>query len=271
MLIKNFEEFTQHINEKLILFNNGAQYGQVVFTAGGAGSGKSFAISNFMEAHKFKSIDLDYMQKLFLKFAREHPEEYKKFTELDQKNPNDVSRLHNIMKEKGFRSTLLTNILNSAVEGRLPNLLFDTTMKDPSKLHNHIPKLLKVGYDPENIHLVWTLTDYSIAVERNRSRERIVPDDVMLKSHDGAAITMDKLFSGNLPEGFDGSIKVILNNPEETIFWDNREIDIVKDFTYMTVKEPGEGLITDRNLRSKLYMWIKNNVPRTTQSTVFGK
>ena len=36
------------LEEKLILYNNGAKYGQVVFLAGGAGSGKGFAISNFM-------------------------------------------------------------------------------------------------------------------------------------------------------------------------------------------------------------------------------
>ena len=33
--------------EKLIMFNQGKKYGQVVFMAGGAGSGKGFASKNF--------------------------------------------------------------------------------------------------------------------------------------------------------------------------------------------------------------------------------
>ena len=33
------EEY-QQLDEKLIMFNNGARYGQIVFLAGGAGSGK---------------------------------------------------------------------------------------------------------------------------------------------------------------------------------------------------------------------------------------
>ena len=38
----------QELEEKLILFNGGKNYGQIVFMAGGAGSGKGFAIQNFM-------------------------------------------------------------------------------------------------------------------------------------------------------------------------------------------------------------------------------
>ena len=43
-----FEEITEDIlNEKLITYGNRKPYGQIVFMAGGAGSGKGFAISNF--------------------------------------------------------------------------------------------------------------------------------------------------------------------------------------------------------------------------------
>ena len=44
--ISDYEALQQYkeLNEKLILFNNGKRYGQIVFMAGGAGSGKGFAI-----------------------------------------------------------------------------------------------------------------------------------------------------------------------------------------------------------------------------------
>ena len=41
---KLFEEF---LEEKLIMLSNGKKYGQIVFLAGGAGSGKGFAMFNF--------------------------------------------------------------------------------------------------------------------------------------------------------------------------------------------------------------------------------
>ena len=59
---KNLLEYRQ-LEEKLILFNNGARYGQIVFLAGGAGSGKGFAIKNFMEGNKFKIRDVDEWKK----------------------------------------------------------------------------------------------------------------------------------------------------------------------------------------------------------------
>jgi len=49
--------------EKLITYNNRAPYGQVVFLAGGAGSGKGFAISNFLDSAGYKLRDVDEMKK----------------------------------------------------------------------------------------------------------------------------------------------------------------------------------------------------------------
>ncbi len=42
----------QQLDEKLIMLNNGRKDGQIVFLAGGAGSGKGFASKNFMEIEK---------------------------------------------------------------------------------------------------------------------------------------------------------------------------------------------------------------------------
>ena len=59
----------QYLEEKLIMYNQGKRYGQIVFLAGGAGSGKGFAIDNFMEGEKFKVRDVDEWKKAFIKLA----------------------------------------------------------------------------------------------------------------------------------------------------------------------------------------------------------
>ena len=61
-----FEQTMDMLYEKLIMFRGGAKYGQVAFTSGGAGSGKGFAIQNFMESEKFKIRDVDELKKAFL-------------------------------------------------------------------------------------------------------------------------------------------------------------------------------------------------------------
>ena len=58
------------INEKLIMFNKGKKYGQIVFLAGGAGSGKGFATKNFLEMKKFKIRDVDAWKLAFIELSR---------------------------------------------------------------------------------------------------------------------------------------------------------------------------------------------------------
>ena len=54
---------SEQLDEKLITFSNRAPYGQIVFMAGGAGSGKGFAIDNFIDSAGFKVRDVDEMKK----------------------------------------------------------------------------------------------------------------------------------------------------------------------------------------------------------------
>ena len=63
--------FSQYIDlqEKLILYNQGKKYGQIVFLAGGAGSGKGFVIKNFMQGELFKIRDVDEWKKSLMKLA----------------------------------------------------------------------------------------------------------------------------------------------------------------------------------------------------------
>ena len=61
--------FREFLTEKQIVLGKGAKYGQVIFLAGGAGSGKGFAIKNFLEGSKYKVRDVDEWKKALLKIA----------------------------------------------------------------------------------------------------------------------------------------------------------------------------------------------------------
>ncbi len=262
----------QYLEEKLIMYNQGKRYGQIVFLAGGAGSGKGFAISNFMEKEKFKVRDVDEWKKAFMKLA----DTKKKFPEikgLNLKNSKDVIKLHQFVKDKGIKEKSLDLLLRDVNAKHAPNVIFDITMKDTSNIDAVIPKLLEVGYNPKNIHLTWVLTNYAVAILNNRNRERVVADDIMLLSHEGAAASMYEVIKGKLPRGLNGSVRVILNNRDNTIPYVDPDTkkpmktsqgDItIKDFTYLTLKKEGKSIGPEMDVKQQLLGWIAANVPKT--------
>jgi hypothetical protein len=274
--MKTFLEFYQQsLDEKLILYNNDANYGQIVFFAGGAGSGKGFSISNFINKNKFKIRDVDELKLKMMQMPsikRKYPE----ISSFSLKNPEDVAKLHSIAKKERIPDKqLMSWISGMKYPETLPNILFDITMKDLSQIDKYVPLLISVGYKPENIHITWVLANYSVAVIRNRNRERVVPEDILLQTHTGAATTIGKLLNLNtLPHNINGSVTVILNNPDEVTFYEKQSaggqvLSLVKDFTYLTLKKSGRPLINikelDKQVKEKLFRWVSENAPRVKE------
>jgi len=102
-------------------------------------------------------------------------------------------------------------------------------------------------------------------VQRNMERERIVPEDIVLNTHEGAATTMADFISKGLPAGMDGSVHVILNNPEQTVTYGDSDETVIKDFKYLTLKNPGEKMKNSREVKKQLALWIKRNAPQTSE------
>ena len=262
----------QYLEEKLILYNQGKRYGQIVFLAGGAGSGKGFAIRNFMEKEKFKVRDVDAWKEAFMKLA-DTTDKYPEIKGLSLKNPRDVMKIHKFVKDKGIKEKSLDLLLRDVNVRNAPNVIFDITMKDASGINTIIPKLLEVGYDSKNIHLTWVLTNYAIAIKNNQNRPRVVADDIMFLSHEGAALSMYEVIKGKIPRGLDGGVRVILNNLENTIPYvdpntkkpmKTKQGDIiVKDFTYLTLKKEGKRIGPEMGVKRQLLGWIEENVPDT--------
>jgi len=277
--------FNKFLTEKQIILGKGAKYGQIVFLAGGAGSGKGFAIANFIEGSKFKVRDVDEWKKAFLKIAT-LKNKYPKLRRLDLRKPKDVFQLHKFVKEKGIKDKTLDLMLTQAKIGRLPNIIFDVTMKDRDDITDVLPQLMAVGYNPRDIHIVWVLTNYYVAVHQNKNRDRVVPDDIMLKTHEGAAKTMWGFIKGGTPATLDGSVHVILGGAKHTVFWkdkDGRPLDgtrkgkygtdqvVIKDFKYITVKKPGRNMGKEAGLQAEVLKWIRENTPKTLKNKgIFG-
>ena len=262
----------KYLEEKLIMYNQGKRYGQVVFLAGGAGSGKGFAIRNFMEKEKFKVRDVDEWKRAFMKMA-DLQGKYPEIKGLNLKNSKDVAKIHAFVKKMGIKDKTIDLMLADANSRHLPNIMFDITMKDANDIDQYMPKLIKAGYDAKNVHLTWVLTNYAVAIVNNRNRPRVVADDIMLLSHEGAATSMYEVIKGKLPRGLNGSVRVILNNLENTIAWvdpDTKKPMLtkqgnikVKDFTYLTLKKEGKSIGPEMDVKRQLLGWIAANVPNT--------
>lgn len=288
---KRLDEAREFLEEKLITYNGGKKYGQVVFLAGGAGSGKGFAISQFMESEKFKVRDVDEMKKAYLaldKLTGKFPE----IRGLDLKKPDDVATLHAFVKKKGIKDRTLTLLLANKDPKRLPNIIFDITAKDMSDITKVVPLLLKSGYQPRDIHLTWVLTNYRVAAKANMERSRRVPIRILLGTHKGAARTMtDVMMKQKLPRSIlDGGIYVVLNNRENTVLWtdqdkastakqsraaqtagqrDGKKLEKdadfkfhVKSFSYVALKKPGKPMENDQEVMDQLYQWVDSNAPK---------
>jgi dephospho-CoA kinase len=272
--LKILEE--DYLEEKLVTFGNRAKYGQIVFLAGGAGSGKGFSIKSFIDSADFKIRDVDEMKQAWIKFSR-MKSVYPEIANANLKDPKDVAKLHAFVKSKGTKSKTLDLLLSGKAQDRLPNIMFDITAKDITDITDTLPMLFAAGYEPSNIHVVWVLTNFHIAVENNAKRSRVVPSNILLDTHLGAKTTITTLAKRGLPRGVNGSFVVILNNPQNTVNWtDNsgkpvnvtdkngKPVPVPKDFTRVILKRQGQKMTSDKAIKMQLLTWVIDNTPNKT-------
>ena len=254
------------LEEKLIVYGGGKKYGQIVFLAGGAGSGKGFASEKFMQKELFKVRDVDEWKKAFIRLSSEM-KRYSELKGLNLRNPDDVFKLHMAVKKMGIKGRSLQLLLRDVRPDRLPNIMFDITFKDTEEIDEAMPMLLRAGYQPRDIHITWVLTNYHIAVKQNKERDRVVPDDIMIATHTGAATSMYNVIKGNLPRGVDGQVNIVLNNKNNTIKFKSsdfadKKVENVQDFEYFRIKREGQRIDTSEKALEKVMTWVKSNIPR---------
>jgi len=195
------------------------------------------------------------------------------------KNADDVGFLHQYVKDIGIEDKQLTLFAKSVAGSKQkPNILFDMTfkkLKDATKKFAYIKDL---GYEPKNVHVVWVLTDYNIALDNNASRSRRVPEVILFGAHKDVGKTLsDALFNNKLPDFIDGEFHIIFNNPDNSVkYRDDNGKDIVvntkfskkasriiKRFNSVKVKEAGKPV--DRQLLSNFLTNIMKALPHDSQ------
>jgi hypothetical protein len=191
-----------------------------------------------------------------------------KLQNLNLKNPDHVYALHTLVKAMGIKDSSLAALLSGKDNPEtLPNILFDITAKDVTDITKVLPLLKNAGYKSDNIHLTWVLTSYVTAMVNNRNRSRMVPEDILLKTHEGAANTIWGLVTKALPKGMNGRVDVILNNPQHTVFYtdaDGKTIKGgVKGFLSLPLKKEKGGIFPEKVWKNKLFNWVKDNAPES--------
>jgi hypothetical protein len=270
-------EDVEFLMEKLITFGGKAypKFGNVVFMAGGAGSGKGFVLSNLVGVEG-KVLDVDELKTLASKSPmiqkRVKAELGVDLADLasNLKNPENVGKLHGIMgdylkldsrKEKALYTSVLL-----APADRKPNIIFDTTLKDLQKLEKLTRQVSELGYDKRNIHIVWVVNDIEVAKAQNLKRSRTVPTEILINTHRGAANTIGDIINmGNgLKRYMDGDIVFAFNKVgvDANLDKSGRGGSYVKDANYFYVKRAGKSPTSVDKLDKEIRMKIKSYVPK---------
>jgi len=276
--------FTDIFNERIITFNNKVypKFGNVVILAGGAGSGKGFVTSNLIGLEG-KILDVDNLKKIALK-APKFRQKVKKETghdikDLDLKNPENVSLLHRIVGitfgiPKKQQQTLIAGILTKD-KNRKPNIIFDVTLKNITKLHNITSMLEDAGYDKKHIHIVWVINKVDVAWKHNLTRDRVVPKDIFMDTHRGAALTMKNIIdSGSkLKQYMDGDFWLAFNKVgTEAANWKDGDAEVkksangggyIKTADFINIKKAGKQITSSKDISQRILDKIKEYVPKS--------
>ena len=174
-------------------------------------------------------------------------------------------------KKHFIRSEDYTVIDDNPNRKELPNLMLDRTLAWDSESTNITRKLIKSGYKPENIHVIWILTDFNFAMMINKKTKRTFPDDVIMFTHKGAKTSMVNLIFGRTSTLVNGEVYVIYGGPENTVYFvdeKGKPLDgkdggsvVIRDFDYIRVKESGKKPDRTGNIIRKLMTKVSQLTP----------
>lgn len=270
-----------NINEKLITFGGRAypKFGNVVILAGGTGSGKDFQLEELLGIEG-RIFDVDHLKTL----ALSTPKILKEITErmdltpeeIDLKNPEHVKMIHDIistvMRLPEKRDVALAKSLPIIDDillkkhDKKPNLIFNVTLKNLNKLWDIGMYTKKMGYESHNIHIVWIINDIELAKIQNLERERVVPTEILINTHEGVSTTMADILNmgNNIKKFMDGDIWFSFNKRGVNTNLQTSKFggQWLKDADYFRVKSAGKHQISISELDPKVKNMISSYVPK---------
>lgn len=198
------KKFLDYIFERRsITFDSAkANYGQCIILAGGAGSGKSFIQNKIL--CDFTVVDVDKFKETYLKMVEKGI--IKDEENYDLANPEDVSKLHVKVKQRGWKNAQRQGfwngrqVIDAVKNGKptnLPNIIWDMVCGEVSDIESIVKMAKPMGY---TITIVWVVCNKETAKIANQLRKRHVSEKIIENTHTDAYNVMDGLYSGKYPE-----------------------------------------------------------------------
>ena len=274
------------LEEALIQLANqkDSHFGQVVILAGGAGSGKGTILKNLLDI-KGKVFDVDELKSWMTRIPEWRKELQKALPGVDLDKPDwlsnneNVSTAHMVAKKLGIEGRQKNTVFDSVMladHRRKPNLIFDVTLKEYSKLEDIIKYVTDAGYQKQNIHIVWVLSEMTAAIHNNRTRTRKVREDILVGTHEGASSTMaDIVKDGNALRGkLDGNIVIAFNTVRlegrsdtemtEKLLPGNRKATYISKALYIFLKKRGQPILSLKDLTAEVRDKLLASLPKET-------
>lgn len=177
------------------------KFGWCVIYVGGPGSGKGSSTKYLsrLQGDYYNVDDLKEIERMWdikdPETGRPHSDNFE--TPEDERNMGNsefVSELHQEMKplSKKWKKSILANPENIKGRDRLPNIIFDITGDESSKIMEIVDKLKQFGY---KIAVIWVLSTVERAMRNNTNRPRQVDtDNVFIPKHLGVISAVEQIF-----------------------------------------------------------------------------
>ena len=183
--MKTFNELQEGVYDPNIL--------KAFFLAGGPGSGKSYVVKRTTGGLGMKILNSD-----------DHFERLLKDAGLDSKMPPEEKQPRDVARDRAKEITKRQR--DNYVDGRL-GLIIDGTGKNYDKIAYQARELEGLGYDT---HMIFVNTSLDVALERNKKRDRTVPEPLVVKLWNAVQRNI-----GKFSNFFKGNFIIIDNNDKD--------------------------------------------------------
>ena len=169
--MKSFTELKYNLSEGVYDKN----IFKAFFLAGGPGSGKTFVTRNAFSGSGLKVVNSDTVFEKALNKAG-----------LSMRMPDEEAYFRDMVRARAKATS--SNMLDAYINGRL-GIIIDATGRDYQLISNQNAMLKQLGYDTS---MIFVNTSLDVALERNRKRERTVPEYIATKSWNVVQSNMGK-------------------------------------------------------------------------------
>ena len=163
------------------------------FLAGGPGSGKTFVTQSAFAGTGLKLVNSD------VKFERDL-----KKANLSLKMPDEEKYFRDRIRQGAKQ--FVGKQMDQYLKGRL-GMIVDSTARDYSTIQRQYNLLRNIGYD---CYMIFVNTSLDVALERNRTRSRSIPEYIVQKSWKGVQANM-----GAFQKVFGHSKMLIVDNNKD--------------------------------------------------------